>query len=107
MSCIGAGQEDPMVERRGTSWQQGLWGGVVAGIIAGAVLEAVLVLATSARGDDVWGAMKSAGTPLLGERAAQPGFDAVAVAVGLLQRSAHRIPKTFRGVRPSARRRNR
>jgi hypothetical protein len=73
-----------MVKRSGTSWQRGLWGGVVAGIIAGAVLSAVMAIMNVAQGNDVWAGMKFAGTPFLGERAALSGFDAGAVLVGLL-----------------------
>jgi hypothetical protein len=55
----------------------------VAGIIAGAVMSAIMLGVTAASGGDIWQAMKGAGTPFLGERAHQPGFDGTAVAVGV------------------------
>ena len=59
-------------------------GGVVAGLIAGLVLSLFMVVMNVLKGQDVWLVMKGAGLPFLGERAAQPGFDALAVVVGVL-----------------------
>jgi hypothetical protein len=70
--------------RIGTSWRQGLGGGIVAGFIAGAVLIALIAFVSVAESRDVWTTLKFAGTPLLGERAARPGFDGGAVLIGLL-----------------------
>lgn len=58
-------------------------GGVLAGIIAGAALAIYLVVMNSANGGDIWQPLKGAGLPVLGERAAAPGFDANAVAIGV------------------------
>src|SRR5262245_3835779 len=67
-----------------TSSRRAFLGGAVAGLIAGFVL-ALYTLGTSlGSGADPWVAAKLAGTPFLGPRAMQPGFDAFAVAVGVL-----------------------
>lgn len=60
-----------------------LRGGVVAGIVGGIAVSVWLVALNVAQGGDVWPVLKGAGLPFLGERAASPGYDAVAVAVGL------------------------
>jgi hypothetical protein len=60
-----------------------LKGGAVAGIIAGFVISLFTVATNLAGGRDAWMGMKGAGTPFLGERAMQPGFDAPAVIVGV------------------------
>ncbi len=57
-------------------------GGIVAGIVAGLVLAAYLVGMNVVEGVDVWLALKGAGQPLTGDRAAEPGFDLNAVLVG-------------------------
>ncbi|MCW5808222.1 MAG: hypothetical protein KIT31_38085 [Deltaproteobacteria bacterium] len=69
-----------------TKYERGhpLIGGLVAGLIGGAVLAAMLAGMSAARGGDVWVAMKGAAAPFLGERAQVPGFDAGAVALGLV-----------------------
>lgn len=73
-----------MSMRYGTSWRRAVWGGVVAGIVAGAVLTVFMaMLSMAADQGDVWRGVKFAGMPFLGDRAAQPGFDATAVLVGL------------------------
>jgi uncharacterized membrane protein YagU involved in acid resistance len=65
-----------------TNWGRAFGGGIVAGIVAGLVLAAYLVGMNVYEGKDIWLPIKGAGLPLLGERAAQPGFDLTAVAVG-------------------------
>jgi hypothetical protein len=67
-----------------TETRQAVKGGAVAGIVAGLILALFLVATHLAGGQDVWLAFKGAGAPLLGERAMQPGFDALAVIVGVL-----------------------
>lgn len=59
-------------------------GGVVAGILAGLVLNVLMAAITVSTGGDVWSALKGAGAPFLGERAMQPGYDALAVAAGIM-----------------------
>lgn len=59
-------------------------GGVVSGILAGLVLSAVMAGLTVSSGGDLWSAFKGAGAPFLGERSSQPGFDAIAIAFGLI-----------------------
>jgi hypothetical protein len=59
-------------------------GGIVAGLVGGLVLSVFLLILNAAGGRDVWMGMKGAGLPFLGERAMRPGFDAVAVGVGVL-----------------------
>ncbi len=77
-----------MVARR--RWEAGpaLGGGALAGLLAGLVLSIFMVSMAVARGGDFWMTFKGAGTPFLGERAQQPGFDGTAVAVGLLSHLA-------------------
>lgn len=58
-------------------------GGIFAGIVAGIVMFLYLVGTTAYHGGDIWQVMKGAGLPLLGERAAQPGFDLTAILVGV------------------------
>ncbi len=58
-------------------------GGIVAGLVGGVVLSIALVATTIAHGGDVWMTLKGAGTPLLHDRAIQPGFDRDAVLIGL------------------------
>lgn len=65
-----------------TNWGRAFGGGIVAGIVAGLVLAAFLVGMNVVEGRDIWPALKGAGMPFLGERAAQPGFDMQAVLVG-------------------------
>ncbi len=61
-----------------------LGGGVVAGIIGGIVIAIVLVVSALVKGGDLWVPLKGAAAPFLHERAAQPGFDATAVALGAI-----------------------
>ena len=63
-------------------------GGIVAGLIGGAVLTAFMVVMAAARHLDVWQMLKMAGAPFLHDRAMSPGFDGLAVGVGLLSHFA-------------------
>jgi len=63
-------------------------GGIVAGLVSGVFLSAMNTAMMLARRGDVWSGLKGAGMPFLGERAAQPGFDAGAVLVGFLSHLA-------------------
>ena len=64
------------------NWGRAFTGGILAGVVAGLVLAAILVGMNVVEGRDIWPALKGAGMPFLGERAAQPGFDLQAVLVG-------------------------
>lgn len=68
--------------------RRALGGGVIAGIVGGIVIAVVMLVINLARGQDVWMGMKGAGAPFLGDRAMQPGFDALAVIVGVLSHFA-------------------
>lgn len=59
-------------------------GGLIAGLLAGAVLSLVMIAMNVFTGQDVWTGMKLSGYPFLREAALQPGFEPVAVLVGLL-----------------------
>jgi uncharacterized membrane protein YagU involved in acid resistance len=61
-----------------------LGGGVVAGLVGGAALALVMLIAALIQGHDIWIGMKGAAAPFLHERAMQPGFDATAVALGVV-----------------------
>jgi hypothetical protein len=58
-------------------------GGIVAGLVAGGLMVLIAVLLSLASGSDEWVVMKGASAPFLGERAVSPGFDALAVPLGL------------------------
>jgi hypothetical protein len=58
-------------------------GALVAGLVSGGVLTTMMTLMSALRGKDVWFGMKGAAAPFLGERAMSPGFDALAVPMGL------------------------
>src|SRR5207253_3112455 len=58
-------------------------GGVFAVIVAGLILNMVMAGITVRSGGEVWSAFKGAGTPFIGSRASQPGFDPFAISVGL------------------------
>jgi Family of unknown function (DUF6789) len=62
----------------------GFGGGIVAGLVAGIVLAVAMIAMAIANHGDPWIVLKGAGTPFLHDRAAQPGFDASAVALGVL-----------------------
>jgi hypothetical protein len=57
-------------------------GGILAGLIAGALLTAYLMAMNVQQGRDIWLALKGAATPILHDRARDPGFDAYAVLIG-------------------------
>ncbi|MFZ5470658.1 MAG: DUF6789 family protein [Myxococcota bacterium] len=61
---------------------RGAGAGAIGGLVGGVVLWAFLLFATALRGQDVWMVFKGAATPLLGERAGEPGFDFLAVFLG-------------------------
>jgi hypothetical protein len=65
-------------------WRRVLGGGAAAGVLGGVFIAAILVVMNLMQGRGFWAAFKGAGAPFLGERAMQPGFDAVAVLVGAL-----------------------
>src|SRR5687768_16434750 len=69
--------------RNGYELRRALAGGVIAGLIAGTVLTAMMTTMSLARNTDVWYGIKGASAPFLGERAMQPGFDALPVVLGL------------------------
>lgn len=66
------------------NWQPAVVGGLVAGLAGALVFSAVLVAMTHASGGDVWTALKFPGSPFLGNRSLAPGFDPVALLVGVL-----------------------
>lgn len=69
---------------RGTPGRgRALAGGVVAGIAGGIVISLVMVTTALATAQDVWPVLKGAGAPVLGDRATAPGFDAIAVVLGV------------------------
>ena len=61
-----------------------LVGGVVAGSIGAIFNDLMMIVGGLAKHEDFWGHMKFASFPFLGQRAAQPGFDAAAVLAGVL-----------------------
>jgi hypothetical protein len=61
-----------------------LRGGVVAGIVAGIAVALILTAVQVAGGHDVWMSFKGAGAPFLHQRAMAPGFDPIAVIVGVV-----------------------
>ena len=63
--------------------RRGVGGGAVAGIVAGLVLAAFLTVMNLSQGKDFWVGFKGAALPFLGERVHQPGFDALAVSLGV------------------------
>jgi hypothetical protein len=58
--------------------------GATAGVIAGIVLTLIMTLMSATAGKDIWYGIKGASAPFFGERAMQPGFDAVPTVVGLV-----------------------
>lgn len=73
-----------MVPKTLHDWNRVVGGGIAAGLIGGVVLGLVLAAGSLAMGQDVWMSMKGAGAPFLGGRALAPGFDALAVFVGVV-----------------------
>ena len=58
-------------------------GGAIAGLVAGIFTSVFLALTNAAKGHDVLQGLKFAGVPLLGKRALEPGFDHVAIVIGV------------------------
>jgi hypothetical protein len=68
--------------------RRGIGGGAVAGVVAGLILALFLTVMNLTHGQDLWVGLKGAALPFLGERVHQPGFDAVAVMLGVLCHTA-------------------
>jgi hypothetical protein len=58
-------------------------GGIVGGVAGGIAIALVLAFLAFTSTGDVWPALKGAGYPFLGDRAAAPGFDLLAVLIGV------------------------
>jgi hypothetical protein len=69
---------------RTTGRAHALGGGVLAGIFGGLVLTGVLIALAHSAGQDMWGAVKGASSPIYHDRAHLPGFDAGPVLLGLV-----------------------
>jgi aconitate hydratase len=67
----------------------------LAGLIGVVVISVFMLIASLVTGQDIWPGMKMAGTPFLGERAMQPGFDLGAVAVPRLPERAAEVDGGF------------
>jgi hypothetical protein len=63
-------------------------GGVVAGVAGGLLLALFLVGIAAGHHADVWQTLKGAGAPFLHDRAMRPGFDGLAVLVGVVSHFA-------------------
>lgn len=63
-------------------------GGAVAGIVGGVAIAAFMTLVNIAQRKDLWMGLKGAGAPFLHNRALQPGFDPMAVLVGVFSHFA-------------------
>ena len=72
-----------MVATSQTEVDVALRGGVVAGAAGAGVLALVMLALTTVRGEDPWSGAKFAAAPWLGGRVFDPGFDPVALTVGL------------------------
>ena len=59
-------------------------GGAIAGLWAGLALSLLMAVMNLFQNNSIWGGLKFAGVPFLGERAFEPGFDALAVLVGII-----------------------
>ena len=68
--------------------RRGTLAGVVGGIVAGTVLAVAMMALNYVHGQDVWSALKFAALPFIGDRALQPGFDALAVVSGVISHFA-------------------
>jgi hypothetical protein len=62
--------------------------GAFAGVVAGVLLTLFMTVMSAASGQDIWYGMKGAAAPFLGESAMRPGFDLLAVIVGLVSHLA-------------------
>jgi hypothetical protein len=58
--------------------------GVIAGVAAGIFLSLMMTVMSAAGGKDIWYGIKGAAAPFFGQRAMQPGFDALPVVVGFV-----------------------
>lgn len=58
-------------------------GGIVAGVIGGIAISVFMLIVAITRGQEIWGVMKMAGAPFIGERAFAPGFDLGAILIGV------------------------
>lgn len=61
-----------------------LGGGAVAGLIGGGVMSVAMLVGALVQGHDIWIDMKTAATQFLHDRAMQPGFDPLAVGLGVI-----------------------
>ncbi|GEM_PF-3059539 len=73
---------------RNTEQTHAAYGGMIAGIVGGVAIAVFMLVMAYSRGGDLWMVFKGAGYPFLGDRALQPGFDALAIAVGTLSHFA-------------------
>lgn len=73
-----------MIPKSSTDKRRAGVGGIVSGFLAGLLLSAVMTAMTLAHGGDPWMGLKGASAPFLGARAMQPGFDLLAVWLGLV-----------------------
>lgn len=71
------------MERSSSDDRHVVKGAVVAGLVSGGVLTAMMTIMSALRGKDIWFGMKGTAAPFLGERAMSPGFDLLAVPMGL------------------------
>jgi hypothetical protein len=79
----GVQEGDAMVKSR-IDARDALIRGTGAGVTAGIFLTAMMTLMSAASGRDIWYGIKGAAAPFFGDRAMQPGFDALPVLIGLI-----------------------
>jgi hypothetical protein len=72
-----------MTPRSSTDDRRVVKGAVVAGLVSGGTLTAMMTIVSALRGKDIWFGMKGTAAPFLGARAMAPGFDPIAVPMGL------------------------
>jgi len=65
-----------------------LRGGAIAGVVGGVVISLLAAVTNALRGQDVWRVFKVAAYPFLHQRVTSPGFDAVPIALGLVDHFA-------------------
>src|SRR5688572_24748848 len=58
-------------------------GGLIAGIVAGLALATFMTTVNVISGHDVWATMKFAALPFVAARALAPGFDPLAIVLGV------------------------
>jgi len=63
-------------------------GGAASGALGGLLVAVLMLVLRVARGEDPWVGLKVAAYPFLREQALRPGFDAGAVALGLIDHLA-------------------